>query len=48
MRHNDTGMERFFALFLLSNDKVMVLLNLAKNESYPKDSDELNTVQRQQ
>ena len=38
----------FFAHFLLSNDKVMVLLNLAKNESYPKDSDELNIVQRQQ
>ena len=48
MRHNDTGMERFFAHFLLSNDKVMVLLNLAKNESYLKDSDELNIVQRQQ
>ena len=27
---------------------MMVLLNLAKNESYPKDSEELNTVQRQQ
>ena len=38
----------FFAHFLLSNDKVMVLLNLAKNESYLKDSNELNIVQRLQ